>query len=430
MKPINGARAVLSLLVALLLQGAVFAAGEDGLVTAAPESVGISSERLKRIHAFVQDLIDRDEIAGAVTLVARRGRIVHLEAHGLRYREEKLPMQPDTIFHLMSMTKPIAATALMMLWEEGRFRLDDPIAKWIPTIATKHVQVDAASGRLEPPVRPVTFRHVLTHTSGLPQLGGPFGFGNVPHGDQAPKTLWEALQRAEKAPLVSQPGEKFQYPNSLDYVALLVEKISGLTMDQFLRRRIFEPLGMRDTFYNIPPEKFSRVAAVYAPAGKGIELFWKPQPQEPTTYFPGRVGLSGTATDYFRFAQMLLNGGELNGRRLLGRMTVDLMLTNQIGDLPITVLGPGYGFGLGGAVLTNPAKSADALSIGSYSWGGAYGTLFWIDPAEELTGVLMAQIYPPARSNIRPLWSVVVSQAVIDHRSDQKPKVMGRKTPR
>lgn len=427
------------------------AAPDDPLPRAKAESVGMSSKRLERITRYIQDHIDRGEIAGGVTLVARRGKVAHLEAQGHRYREEHAPMQPDTIFSLMSMTKPIVSTALMMLWEEGRFMLDDPISKWLPAYANKMVMEDGALVK----ARPVTVRHVLTHTSGLVLTANqppstenmmPNRPGAAPQtaaapqaappvaapAPQRPATLAEAIDRAAPLPLNFQPGTRWQYGSSTDFVAILVEKMAGMTIDQFIRERMFQPLGMVDTHYNIPKEKVGRVAAVYR-AGPDLKLtlLRKPEFREPTTYFPGVAGLSGTVADYFRFCQMLLNGGELNGQRLLGRMTVDLMFTNHIGTgKPVYVRGEGYGFGLGGGVLTDPAKSADGLSVGAWMWGGADGTLFFIDPQEDLIGILMIQLNPYSHSTIRPKFSNVVTQAVIDSFADQKPRVTGYQTPR
>jgi CubicO group peptidase (beta-lactamase class C family) len=418
------------------------------LPTAKAESVGMSAKRLERIHDYIQGYMDRDEIAGAVTLVARHGKVVHFEAQGSRYKEERAPMQRDTIFSLMSMTKPIVSTALMMLWEEGRFLLDDPISKWLPSYADKQVM---ENGKLVK-AKPVTIRHILTHTSGLALTAAPVStvenaLATPEQRDAAlqeqqqrqreaaaqprPKTVAEAIERAAPLPLHFQPGTKWEYGSSTDFVAVLVEKMSGMTIDQFVRERIFQPLGMRDTFYNIPHEKVGRVAAVYRPDKDGhITLLRKPEFREPTTYFPGVAGLNGTAADYFRFAQMLLNGGEYDGQRLLGRMTVNLMFSNQIGaGKTVYVRGDGWGFGLGAGVLLDPAKSADGLSIGTWSWGGADGTLFYVDPQEDLVALLMVQLNPYARSEIRPRFSNVVAQAIVDSTADQKPRVIGYATP-
>ena len=437
----RSAATMVLLIVALWVASRATVAQTD-LPIAKAETVGMSSKRLERINAFIKGYIDRNEIAGAVTLVARKGKVVHFEAQGSRYKEENAPMQKDTIFSLMSMTKPIASTALMMLWEDGRFMLDDPISKWLPSYANKTVIDQVTAQRV--PARPVTVRHILTHTSGLSltPTAGPNPLTDTP-GDaevgqpptparERPKTVADAIERAAGSPLAFQPGDRWQYGSSTDFVAVLVEKMSGMTIDEFVRTKIFQPLGMRDTSYNIPREKVSRVAAVYRPDKDGhITLLRKPEFREPTTYFPGVAGLSGTAADYFRFCQMLLNGGEYDGQRLLGRMTVDMMITNQIGaGKPVYIRGDGYGFGLGFGVLTNPAKSPDALSIGTFSWGGADGTLFWIDPQEDLIGILMVQLNPYTRSEIRPLFSVVVSQAITDSLAGQKPRIMGHDTPR
>ena len=406
------------------------------------ETVGMSSKRLERINAFIKDYIDTNQIAGAVTLVARKGKIVHFESQGWRYKEESQPMEKDAIFSLASMTKPIVSTALMMLWEEGKFMLDDPIAKWLPAYASKQV-LDPLTGR-RVPARPVTVRHVLSQTTGLSLTASastnPLTDGE-PIDPQAPaqspasgrpNTLLEAIERAAATPLAFQPGDRWQYGSSTDFVAILAEKMSGMTIDEFVRTRIFQPLGMRDTFYNVPREKATKIAAIYRPGTDGkITLLRKPEYHAPTTYFPGVAGLNGTAADYFRFSQMLLNGGEYNGQRLLGRMTVNMMITNQIGTgKPVYIRGDGYGFCLGFGVLTDPSKAPDALSIGTFTWGGANGTLFWIDPQEDLIGIMMIQINPYAHFNIRPLFSVAVSQAITDSLADQKPRIMGYATPK
>ena len=404
-----------------------------------PESVGMSSERLQRINAFVAEYIDANQIAGAVTLVARKGKVVHYDAQGWRDKENGVAMTPDTIFEMMSMTKPIVSAALMMLFEEGRFLLDDPIAKWLPeyknhTVRVNTERADRANTVTE--VRPVTVRHVLTHTSGLTLNPRGKGLtqaqvGQVTNGGKGWPTLAEQVANAAVIPAAFHPGDYWQYGDSTNYVAVLVEKISEQSIDVFLRERIFEPLGMTDTYYYVPREKVDRVAAVYRPDTAGrIELRQAPAFREPTRMFRGTAGLSSTAADYYQFAQMIANGGELNGVRLLGRMTVDNMISNHIGvGKDVYIRGGGYGFGLGFGVLTNSAEAQDALSIGSYTWGGAYGTLYWADPVEDLIGILLMQIRPYDHLSIRPLFSNVVTQAVTDSFSDQKPIVMGRPTP-
>ena len=428
--------------VALLLVAAmavpVYANEEDALPLAKAESVGMSSERLQRIETYIQEYVDTNQIAGAVTLVARKGKVVRYEAQGWRHKEENAPMTRDTIFALASMTKPIVSTALMMLFEEGRFLLDDPISKWLPAYKDHKVRLqDAVRAQTVPEARPVTVRHVLTHTSGLTL--NPDGMGlteeqleHATHHGNGFDTLAEQIEHAAVIPGHFHPGDEWQYGSSTDYVAVLVENISGMSIDQFLRERIFEPLGMVDTHYFVPHHKLDRVAAVYRPDDDGkIELARAPEYVEPTRFFRGVSGLNSTAADYFRFAQMIANGSELDGVRLLGRMTVDNMITNHIGsDQPVYVREPGYGFGLGFGVLTNPAEATDALSVGSYTWGGAYGTLYWADPVEDLIGILLIQVRPYRHFNIRPLYSNVVTQAVVDSLADQRPKIMGYPTPR
>ena len=428
--------------VALLVAAAVWMAAATSLQAAeepslvAPESVGMSSERLQRINTYIQEYIDTKQIAGAVTLVARRGEVVHLEAQGWRDKEADTPMTTDTIFEMASMTKPIVSAALMMLFEEGRFLLDDPISKWLPEYADHQVRLPGYLGAQ--PVaaaRPVTVRHVLTHTSGLTMRPDNRGLtqaqrDRVTNGGKGHATLREHVRAAAVIPAYFHPGDRWLYGDSTNYVAALVEEISGQPLDHFLRERIFDPLGMDDTFYYVPREKVDRLAAIYRPMADGtIEMARAPQFVEPTRYFPGVAGLKSTAIDYIRFAQMVANGGELDGVHLLGRMTIDNMITNQIGALPVDVRGAGYGFGLGFGILTNPAKAHDSLSFGSYTWGGAYGTLYWADPVEDLIGILLIQLRPYNHFNIRPMFSNVVTQAVIDSLADQRPKIMGHATP-
>ena len=344
------------------------------LPMAEPESVGMSSERLERLDAAMQRYIDAKMVAGTVTLVARQGKVVHLKAQGHRYVEGNEPMTTDEIFVIMSMTKPIVSTALMMLFEEGYFLLDDPISKYMPEYADKEVLVEAEGGvERVPAARPITFRHVLSHTAGVDPDRALLSEDELElRGRRA--TLEETLVARAPLPLAFHPGDRWRYGSSTDYVALLVERISGQRLDQFLQERIFDPLGMVDTHYNVPASKVDRVAAVYSPSGPGrtIELRRAPETREPTSYFGGVAGLSSTAADYFRFAQMILNGGELHGVRLLSPSTVNLMITNHVGDFPIYIKGAdAYGFGLGFSILTDPAKSRQALTPGTFGWGGA-----------------------------------------------------------
>lgn len=421
-----------SLLLLSIACVAIGAHAKDDLPMGRAESVGMSTQRLERVSEWIERYVETDQIAGAVTLIARRGKVVHFEAAGWRHKEEDEMMQRDAIFTIMSMTKPIVSMALMMLHEEGRFLLDDPISKWMPEYATPEVLVqDGIRTQRIPAERELTIRDVLTHTAGvrfrptnLTLTEEEQAFFDAD--GQPASTLGEQLRRASVIPLAFHPGEHWQYGASTDYVAVLVERISGTRLDRFLQERIFDPLGMNDTHYYVPKNKVSRVAAVYTPdeAGK-IELRFAPEYREPTEMFRGVAGLSSTASDYFKFAQMLLNGGEYDGKRLLGRRTVEQAISNHIApDQSVYVRGPGYGFGLGFGVLVDPTRSQDTLSRGSFTWGGAFGTLFWVDPVEELIGVLMVQIAPYNHFNLRPELSALASQAIVDRHPEQ-PAIMG-----
>jgi len=398
---------------------------ENGLPVAAPADAGMSAERLERINHLVQGYIDRGELAGTVTLVARRGQVVHFEAHGQRYVEEQLPMTRDTVFRIASMTKPIASVALMMLYEEGLFALDDPISKWLPEYADLQVAIPAPPNervaspfKLVPAVRPITVRHVLTHTAGLANSYRGLTrslYLDAVRAEPRAVTVEESLSRTAKVPLNFQPGEAWEYGRATDVVGVLVEKMSGMTLDEFLSARIFEPLGMHDTHFNIPEAKIERLAALYHPDDEGkIELTAAPAYRKPRKYFSGAGGLSSTAADYFRFHQMMINGGQLDGVSILGRKTVELMVTNHIGDHAVWLKGPGYGFGLGYSILLDSAKSSEPMSPGSYGWGGAFCTYFFVDPVEELLGVFMTQVRPYTHLDVRRQFAVMATQAIVD----------------
>jgi CubicO group peptidase (beta-lactamase class C family) len=400
------------------------------LPRARPEEAGFSPERLRRLDAAMQGYIDRGEVAGVVTLIARRGKVVHLQAQGHRDREGAAPMATDAIFRIASMTKPIASVALMMLWEEGRFQLRDPIAEHLPELGEPRIAV--APSALEyvaepfktvPATTPITFQHVLTHTAGLANTyRGPTkdAYEAIRPALPAGSTVGDMIQQLAKLPLNFEPGTAWEYGPGTDVVGRLVEVLSGQTLDRFLAERIFGPLGMRDTHFYLPPSKLDRFAALYRPGPDGkIELTEAPTAQsrfvrEPHAYFSGGGGLVSTAADYFRFHQMMLNGGELDGVRLLGRKTVELMTANHTGDLGIWLRGPGYGFGLGYSVVIDQGQSGMPASEGTYSWGGAFGTSFWVDPAEELIGILMTQIRPYTQVNIREDMTTLTYQALVD----------------
>lgn len=419
----------LKLLLAVALASAPLltqaATPASGLPLVDPESVGMSAERLQRIDAFTQRYIDDDMVAGTVTLVASKGKVVHFSAQGMKDVERNQPMTTDTIFRMASMTKPIASVALMMLYEEGWFQLDDPIADWLPEFSNMMVEVEQADGsiRLEAAKTPISFTHILTHTAGLM---------NSYRGDVARYAEISAVQGDEKLeawserlatlPLRYEPGTRWEYSAATSIVGRLVEAISGDDLDTFFRERIFAPLQMHDTYFYLPPGKVNRFATLYGPdANNNNRMMLTEVGDErsnyvsgPRAFFSGAGGLVSTAHDYVRFQQMMLNGGELDGVRLLGPKTVELIFANHTGDLPLWLSGPGMGFGLGYSVVLDRAVAHTSDTEGSVSWGGAFGTLFWIDPEEELVAIILTQMRPYNHIRLREGFHNVVNQAIID----------------
>jgi CubicO group peptidase (beta-lactamase class C family) len=392
------------------------------------EDVGMSSERLARIQPMIQGHLDGKDFSGAVTLVARKGRVVHFEAHGLADVEAHKAMAKDTLFRLASMTKPVTAVSILMLLEEGKLVLSDPISKFIPEYKNPKVAAwtlpndSAGAGlRLVPAAREITVQDLLTHTSGLANgFEGPAGDfvrrANLPAGG----SLDERVKRAAKLPLNFQPGTQWEYSPStgFDTLGRIVEILSGMSLDQFFKTRVFDPLGMKDTFFTVPASRQSDLAVAYTKGENGLS-----RPQAPAArtepegrYFSGAGGLTGSAADYLAFSQMLLNGGQLNGVRLLGRKTIELMTSDAIGALDLRnyagdqVL-KGYGFGLGVRVRRSTGDNGWMGSIGDYGWAGALGTYFWIDPKEQLIGIVMIQT---RNTRLRMEYPNLVYQAVSD----------------
>ena len=396
------------------------------LPKASPEEAGISTERLKRVHALAQRYIDRGDIAGSVALVARKGRIVHLEAQGVMDLDSKKPMRTDTIFRLASMTKPITSLAVMMLHEEGLFLLNDPVSKFLPEFKNPKVAVANAPNeravigyRLVPSEREITIRDLLTHTSGLASgSGGPtLEAAKALSASRKPEaTLAEFITRLAALPLNFQPGTAWEYGPATDVLGRLVEVISGQTLDEFFKQRIFAPLEIRDTHFYLPDALLPRLVTAYEKKDGVLKKLDAPGPASRNgRFYSGAGGLAGTAEDYLRFCQMMLNGGHLDGKRLVSRKTVELMTANHIGRLPMwTDTLSGYRFGLGFRVREHTGEAALLGSNGSYGWGGAYGTLFWIDPKEDMVGILMIQLLPYAHLNIRPEFQNAVTQAIVD----------------
>jgi CubicO group peptidase (beta-lactamase class C family) len=398
-----------------------------------PEDVGLSSERLQRINQVIQRYIDAREFAGAVTVVARKGRTAHFEAHGLMDLESKTPMRKDAIFRIASMTKPVTGVAVLMLVEEGKIRLTDPVSRFIPEFRDTKVAVPKAgvspegnaAGRagspelsLVPARREITVRDLLTHTSGLAS-GGP---GSREAARLAPRrtteTLADYIPRLGAAPLDFQPGTEWRYSAlaGIETLGRIVEVASGQTFDQFLRQRIFEPLGMKDTSFSPSGDRLSRVATLYGRTPEGLEKQDTPEWLAARTFFSGGGGLWSTPEDYLQFGQMLANGGELNGRRLLSPRTVDLMAANHVGDLfaasGSTGNRRGMGFGLTVEIVLDPIEAGQRRSAGSFGWYGAFGTHFWVDRKEQLVGLLMIQ--QSVRAALNRDFENAVMQAIID----------------
>jgi len=394
------------------------------------EDVGMSAERLKRIHPMIQSHIDAKDFSGAVTLVARKGKIVHFESHGLADVEARKAMTNDALFRLASMTKPVTAVSILMLVEEGKLVLSDPVSKFVPEYKNPKVAVwnlpgdPAGAGlHLVPAAREITVRDLLTHTSGLANaFEGPAGEyvrrANLPTGG----SLDERVKRMGKLPLNFQPGTQWEYSPStgFDTLGRIVELLSGMTLDQFFKTRVFDPLGMKDTFFLVPADRRADVAVPYQKNETGLV---RPPASAPATgveptaqYFSGAGGLTGSAADYLRFSQMLLNGGSLEGVRLLGRKTVELMTSDAIGPLDLgnyagdQVL-KGYGFGLGIRVRRSTGDNGWMGSPGDFGWAGALGTYFWIDPKEQLVGIVMIQT---RNTKLRMEYPNVVYQAISD----------------
>lgn len=400
---------------------------------ASPESAGMSAERLERLSDNLDRLVDSEQIAGSVTLIARHGKVVYLRANGYQSFEDQVEMDEDTIFRIASMTKPITSVALMMLYEEGHFLLDDPVSDWIPEFRDPMVAVPAPQNerigvpyKLIPANRPITVRHVLTHTAGL--ANSYRGLTRQMYLDaraENPRTTVDAeVTHLASLPLNFHPGDGWEYGTATNVCGVLVERMSGMSLDEFFRKRIFEPLGMNDTHFNIPEEKVARQTSLYHPTDDGtIELTRAATFTEPTEYFSGAGGLASTAKDYWKFCQMLLNGGELNGVRLLSRRTVDLMISNHVGNHSGWLMGDGYQFGLGFRILSDPGKAYEHLSIGSFGWGGAYNTYFFIDPIEDMIGISMTQIRPYTQLKTRAHLGIFATQAIVDDGPGVTPKI-------
>lgn len=405
-----------ALLVMLSALAGAPALAAPPLPPASPQAVGMSPERLRRLDSFIERLESEGRISGAVTVVARRGRLVRLTAQGYADLESRRPMRPDEIFALASMTKPIATVGLLMLVEEGRVLLSDPVEKFLPEFSHPMVAVpDADGGYVTVPAnRSITIHDLLIHRSGLPTPNGLAGQALRQAMAALPPdaVLADRIRALARVPLNFQPGARWEYGVSTDVIGRVIEVVSGQTLDVYLQRRIFEPLGMADTGFTVPPEKRSRLAVIYQ-ASEGGRLSRAHQQPPDTRMFSAAGGLFSTAADYLRFCQMLLNGGALDGRRLLSRKSVELMTERHSDPIPLSFLAGQY-FGLGVAVRKADGDSGVLGSPGTYGWSGAYNTYFRIDPREQLILISLLQRSPANDLELQYGFQNVVMQAISD----------------
>jgi CubicO group peptidase (beta-lactamase class C family) len=416
----------------LILVMAATAVGQD-LPAAKPEAVGLSSERLARIGSTVQRDIDDKRIAGAVTMVIRHGHVAWFKAQGMMDREAGKPMRPDAMFRICSMSKPITSVAVMILYEEGYFLLDDPISKYLPEFKNPKVLVKPATGEPYsiPATKEITIRDLLRHTSGLTyqwnvDLGSKYQSANVASGLLPyDGTIGDSVTRLASVPLLFNPGDRFEYSLGVDVLGRLVEVVSGKPLDEFFRTRIFEPVGMKDTYFYPPDNKLDRLAAAYTYyADKGLNRFpdtpIKEGPFEysadypyhgPKKLFSGGAGLVSTVEDYARFSQMMLDGGKAGNTRLLSRKSVELMTSDQLGKISPD---QAYGFGLGFGIDGVRAPLRELGSPGLYDWGGFFYTAFSIDPREQMIVIFMAQLHPAGGLKLDQEVRVLAYQAIND----------------
>jgi len=405
---------------------AAFAVAATAFESTRPEAVGLSPERLERLTQTLDGYVEDGRLAGGVALVARRGQIAYLHAFGKRDRESNAAMTPDTMFRIASQTKAIVSTAVMMLQEEGALLISDPVGNYLPEFRQTTVAVPREKGGYDvvPARRPITIRDLLTHTSG-------FGYGTGVAADRWQREgiqgwyfadrnepIAETVKRIAALPADAQPGERWIYGYNTDILGALVERVSGQPLDRFLEERIFRPLGMTDTHFYVPQSKRDRLATVYAASGNGIVRAegagvngQGAYVDGPRKSFSGGAGLVSTATDYARFLQMLLNGGELDGVRLLSRKSVELMTVDHLGDITFR---PGQGFGLGFSIVEDLGLRGVPGSVGEFGWGGAYHSTYWVDPAEELVVVYLTQLLPSGDIDDHDKLRALVYQAIVD----------------
>lgn len=418
---------VLSLFVLFLTAPIIYAQSVKTFSEASPEEAGFSEQRLGNIDRLLEESVKNQHIPGAVALIVRNGKIVYFKSFGYSDVEKKSALKKDDIFRIASQSKAITSLAAMMLWEEGRFLLDDPVSKYIPEFKNptvlKSFNKNDSSFTTEPAVREITIRHLLTHSSGIdyavigsPEFKAIYAKAGIPSGiGNNTDVIGNKMKLLGSMPLKHQPGEKWTYGLNTDLLGYLVEIWSGMPFDEFLKTRIFDPLGMKDTYFYLPKNKHSRLVALHGnKEGKvfkmnepAFDASLSDYPKLQGTYFSGGAGLSSTAEDYAKFLQLFLNMGEFNGSQLVGRKTVELMLVDQLPTLDSE-------FGLGFGLETEANDYRSPASKGTFSWGGAFSTQYWADPREQLIGVLYTNIYNNPHGYISEKFKVLTYQAIID----------------
>jgi CubicO group peptidase (beta-lactamase class C family) len=409
-----------------LFLGLIFSttAWATDLPRATPEEVGLSSERLARLGAYVRQQVDDQQVAGIQILVSRHGKVAFLGSAGMADVNASIPVDSSTIFGLNSMTKPVSSVAVLMLYEQGHFLLTDPVSKHLPELADLQVYVSGEGDEIvtRPAAREMTIQDLLRHTSGLtygfmghPQVSAYYRTNEVGSAKEDSATF---ITKLASAPLIADPGSKWEYSNSTKVLSRLVEVITGQRFDAFLQQHLFEPLGMVDTGYFVEEDEIDRLSARYEKQPDGsLKQYDKRADRYATepVFFAGDSGLVSTAADYFRFAQMLLNGGEIDGVRILSPATVDFMTKNQIpgGAERNFMTPPWLGFGLGVSIVLDSVAVGSPTSAGSYSWAGTASCNFWVDPQEDLVVIILTQIYPTRAFQLRAEVEALVYQAII-----------------
>ncbi|MFT4746228.1 MAG: CubicO group peptidase (beta-lactamase class C family) [Congregibacter sp.] len=418
-------RSILSLMVCFTLMACQSTVVDAKNTANAAESVGFSSQRLDRIAPAMQSYIDQGKLAGTLTLVARNGKIVYLNAQGMQDKEAGIPMSEDTIFRIYSMSKPVTAVAAMTLWEQGKFHMFDPIAKYLPELANMKVYVSGSGDDMvvEDAKSPIRIIDLFMHTSGF-----SYGFSNSEVDKLYKKMLSKPdelnrdniLTKFAELPLTHQPGTAWNYGVSTDIIGFLVEKLSGKKLGEYMQETIFRPLGMKDTGFYVPADKVDRLTQIYSADKTGQTIVMEKEPvgdfmSDPKIHNAGG-GLVSTMQDYFTFAQMMLNGGEINGVRILGRKTVEYMSSNHLPKnlIPYSKTSQGEGYGLAMSVTVDPELAGFMTSKGDFGWGGAASTYFRVDPEEQIVMISMAQFVPIGFHRYHDDFRNLVYQALID----------------